>query len=158
MTLTRRLTHTLLAATALLWPALAAAQTERPSPEQIEQMLEPLRPTVEHGSSNNPTGIGEPTVEVLSIYGFDRRTNEYTVVGFDTMGTYYVTAAGTREPDGLMRMRGETLEIEAGTKETRRYDMTLRVVDADTYVTEIIFRFPDRDPLTVVSITHRRQR
>jgi len=46
MTLTRRLTHTLLAATALLWPALAAAQTERPSPEQIEQMLEPLRPTV----------------------------------------------------------------------------------------------------------------
>jgi len=113
---------------------------------------------ISEGSSNNPTGIGEPTVEVLSIYGFDRRTNEYTVVGFDTMGTYYVTAAGTREPDGLMRMRGETLEIEAGTKETRRYDMTLRVVDRDTYVTEIVFRFPDRDPLTVVSITHRRQR
>lgn len=201
MTLTRRLTHTLLAVTALLWPVLATAQTERPSAEQIERMLEPLRPTAQHqelaqlvgrwtqeityqiggpparatgtivnrmglggrfliseGSSNNPTGIGEPTVEMLSIYGFDRRTNEYTIVGFDTMGTYYVTAEGTREPDGLVRMRGETLEIESGTQEMRRYGMTLRVVDADTYVTEIIFRFPDRDPLTVVSMTHRRQR
>ena len=30
----------------------------------------------------------------LSMFGFDRRTNEYTLVGFDTMGTYYITAAG----------------------------------------------------------------
>lgn len=201
MTSSHRLLHALVAVVALAWPAAAVAQTERPSPEQLEQMLEPLQPTTQHrelerlvgrwtqeityqmggppmratgtlvnrmglggrfliseGTSNNPTGIGGSTVEVMSIYGFDRRTSEYTIVGFDTMGTYYVTAAGNREPDGLIRMRGETLEIEAGTREMRQYDMTMRVVDADTYVTEIIFRFTDRAPLTVVSITHRRQR
>lgn len=32
--------------------------------------------------------------ETLSILGFDRRTNDYTLTGYDTMGTYSVTAAG----------------------------------------------------------------
>ena len=32
--------------------------------------------------------------ESVSIYGFDRRTNDYTLVGIDTLGTYYITAAG----------------------------------------------------------------
>ncbi len=202
MTSPPRLIRAVVVVTVLTWPGTALAQqAERPSPAQLEQMLEPLRPTTEHrelerlvgrwtqevtyqmggppmratgtivnrmglggrfliseGTSSNPTGMGDSSVEVLSIYGFDRRTNEYTIVGFDTMGTYYVTAAGGREPDGLIRMKGETLELATGTREMRQYDMTMRVVDADTYVTEIIFRFPDRDPLTVVSITHRRQR
>jgi hypothetical protein len=111
---------------------------------------------VSEGTSNNPMGFGDPTVEVMSVYGFDRRVNQYTVVGFDTMGTYYVTAAGTRRQDGVVLMSGETLEIEAGTREMRRYDMTLRVVDADTYITEIIFKFPGMPDQTVVSIRHRR--
>lgn len=32
--------------------------------------------------------------EALTIFGFDRRTSDYTMVGFDTLGTYYITAAG----------------------------------------------------------------
>jgi hypothetical protein len=108
------------------------------------------------GTSNNPMGFGDPTVEVMAVYGFDRRVNQYTIVGYDTMGTYYVTAAGGRRSDGLVLMSGETLEHEAGTSVMRRYDMTLRIVDADTYITEIIFKFPGRPDQTVVSIRHRR--
>ena len=32
--------------------------------------------------------------EAMTLLGFDRRTNEYTMVGLDTHGTYYITAAG----------------------------------------------------------------
>jgi hypothetical protein len=34
------------------------------------------------------------TVESTTIIGFDRRSKKYTTVGLDTMGTYWVTAAG----------------------------------------------------------------
>jgi hypothetical protein len=33
--------------------------------------------------------------ETLTIIGFDRGPGVYTAVGFDTFGTFYVTAAGT---------------------------------------------------------------
>lgn len=32
--------------------------------------------------------------ESLTIYGFDTRTNKYSVIAIDTMGTYWVTAQG----------------------------------------------------------------
>jgi hypothetical protein len=32
--------------------------------------------------------------ESVTIYGFDRRTSDYTLVGMDTLSTYYITAAG----------------------------------------------------------------
>ena len=35
--------------------------------------------------------------ESLTILGFDRRTNDYTMVGYDTLGTYYITAAGKHD-------------------------------------------------------------
>lgn len=91
-------------------------------------------------------------IEFLSIYGFDRRTNEYTVVGYDTMGTYYVTAAGTRAPGAReVVMQGE-IEEHGGVKQ---YDMVLRWVDADTYVGEIIFKFPT-GPVKIAEMTFRR--
>lgn len=37
---------------------------------------------------------GAFAAQSMTIYGFDRRTNEYTMVGYDTLGTYYITAAG----------------------------------------------------------------
>lgn len=113
---------------------------------------------VSEGSSPNPAGpgIGDPTLETMSIYGFDRRTKEFTIIVFDTTGTYYVTAAGNRTEPRTVVMRGESLDDHTGAKETRKYDMVLRFVDADTYVTEIIFHFPGRAPQTVVSVTHRR--
>lgn len=197
---THRQTHALvLTSLLLLLPGAASAQQPQPTPEQLEKMLEPLRPTAAHrdltqlagrwtqevtyamggppmkasgtvtnrvilggrflvseGTSNNPSGVGDPTVEFMSVYGFDRRTSDYTIVGFDTMGTYYVTAAGKKTPDGLILMAGETLEYDASSPSRRKYDMTMKVIDADTYTTEIIFHFPGRPSQTVVSITYRR--
>lgn len=93
-------------------------------------------------------------IEFLSIYGFDRRTNEYTVVGYDTMGTYYVTAAGKKQPGANdVVMQGE-IEEHGGTKQ---YDMVLRWIDADTYVSEIIFKFP-AGPMKIAEMTFRRAR
>ena len=110
------------------------------------------------GSSANPAGpgFGDPTLETTSLYGFDRRTKEFTIVHLDTMGTYYVTAAGNKTEPRTVVMKGETPDDHGGSKEMRKYDMVLRFVDADTYVTEIIFYFPGRAPQTVVSVTHRR--
>lgn len=191
--------HTTVVAAALTLVASTTFAQGQPTQAQVDKMLEPLRPTVEHqelatlagrwsqevtyamggpvmkatgtvtnrmvlggrflvseGTSNNPSQFGDPTVEFMSVYGFDRRTKDYTIVGFDTMGTYYVTAAGKKTPAGLMHMSGETLEYEAGTGNTRKYDMTLKIVDANTYVTEIIFKFPGKPDQTIVSITYRR--
>ena len=115
---------------------------------------------VSEGSSANPAGpgIGDATLETMSIYGFDRRTKEFTVIVFDTMGTYYVTAAGNKAEPRTVVMRGESLDDHNGSKEMRKYDMLLKFVDADTYVTEIIFHFPGKAPQTVVSVTHRRMK
>ena len=91
-------------------------------------------------------------VDTMSIYGFDRRNGNFTIVAYDTMGTYYVTAAGKKAPGANeVVMKGE-VEEHGGMK---KYDMVLRWVDRDTYVTEIIFYLP-QGPLKIVDITHRR--
>ena len=111
-------------------------------------------------TSNNPAGpgFGESNVENLAIYGFDRRTGDYTVVGFDTMGTYWVSGAGKMSDGKSIVMSGETLDDHAGSKEIRKYDLVLRVVDPDTYVTEVIFTFASKPDLKLVEITHRRMK
>jgi hypothetical protein len=113
---------------------------------------------VSEGVSDNPAGagMGGATVETMTIYGFDRRTKEYTTIGLDTMGTYWVTAAGSAKPDKTIVMSGETLDDHAGSKEMRKYDMVLKVVDADTYITQIIFKFNNMPDLKIVEIVHRR--
>ena len=110
------------------------------------------------GSSVNPPGwgFGEGTVEVLNILGFDRRTQDFTIVGYDTMGTYYVTAAGKKRDPHTIVMSGETLDETPGSKESRQYDFVLKTIDADTYLIDINFKNPGQPDLTVVSITYRR--
>lgn len=110
------------------------------------------------GVSDNPMGpaFGDAKVETMSIYGFDRRTKEFTMIGLDTLGTYWVTAAGAMKPERTIRMSGETLDDHSGSKETRKYDMVLQVTDANTYVTQIIFKFPNMPDLKIVEAVHRR--
>jgi hypothetical protein len=40
---------------------------------------------------------GDFPAQSFNVFGFDRRTNEFTLVGFDDLGTYYITAAGKRD-------------------------------------------------------------
>jgi len=35
--------------------------------------------------------------EAMSLFGFDRRTSEYTLIGVDTHGTYSISAAGKQD-------------------------------------------------------------
>lgn len=94
-------------------------------------------------------------IESLSIYGFDRRTSEYTLVGYDTMGTYYVTAAGKKAPGANEVVMQGWVEENMPMRGRMDYDMVLRWVDADTYVSEIIFKFPT-GPTKIAEMTFRR--
>ncbi|MGE5925843.1 MAG: DUF1579 family protein [Gemmatimonadota bacterium] len=84
---------------------------------------------------------GQPPMQIesLTLTGFDRRHGRFTTVGFDTWGTYYVTAAGGMK-DSLITMHGTDEDPIAG--HTQVYDMNLRFVDEDTYVTDVTFTDP----------------
>jgi len=45
-------------------------------------------------SKSTGSMMGMP-VDSITLFGYDRRHDHYTMVGFDTMGTYYITASGT---------------------------------------------------------------
>ena len=156
--------HQELAALAGRWTqevTYSMGQTMKSTGTVTNRMILGGRFLVSEGSAANPAGpgIGDPTLETMSLYGFDRRTKEFTIVHLDTMGTYYVTAAGNKTEPRTVVMRGESLDDHSGASpggETRKYDMVLKFIDGNTYVTEIIFYFPGRAPQTVVSVTHRR--
>ena len=103
-----------------------------------------------------PAATGEATLENVNIYGFDRRTNEYTIIELDSMGTYWVSAAGPARQDGTLVMSGETLDDHGGKPETRRYDMELKIVDANTYTTAIVFKFAGKPNVKIAEAVYRR--
>ncbi len=106
--------------------------------------------------SRNADAASGMNTESLSTFGFDRRTGEYTVVGFDTMGTYYVTGKGKRDAGApQVVMQGELDETIGGQPMRMKYDMVLRWIDADHYGMDIIFHTPQGD-MTVAEIRYAR--
>ena len=96
-------------------------------------------------------------IEGMTIYGFDRRANTYTVLGLDNFGTYYVEAEGAATADAQnIVMPG--IEIDPRTKKEEKYDMILRIVDADTYVTAVVFKLAGGVEAKAVEVTHRRRK
>jgi hypothetical protein len=97
--------------------------------------------------------------ESISILGFDRRHEKYTAIGLDEFGTYWVTAAGTASPDGWFVMRGTDDDPVLGG--TQEYEFRLRIVDANTYVWEVVFldavHTRGGGPFRMVEITNRRR-
>jgi hypothetical protein len=76
--------------------------------------------------------------ESVAIIGFDRRSDEYTMIGLDTIGTYWVSSQGPMGDDGKAVLSGEDYDpIFGGTQE---YDFILSWPDEDTMVTELIFK------------------
>ena len=108
--------------------------------------------------SNVTGGEGEMKMEGLNLMGYDRRHKKFTTVGFDTWGTYYVTAAGPYdEKTKSIVMYGEDEEPTMGI--TQKYDIIVQIVDEDTYVTEIVFkdaRTPDQKEFKMVEVTNKR--
>jgi len=113
---------------------------------------------ISESTSSVPAGApaGLKAIDSMRIYGFDRRTSTFTIVELDSMGTYWVTATGTKKDANTIVMSGETLDDHSGTREMRQYDMVLRIIDPDTYAAEVIFKFANRPPVTLVEIVHRR--
>ncbi len=63
--------------------------------------------------------------EAMTIFGFDRRTGDYTLVGYDTLGTYYITAAGRHEAvqKGIV-LRGSYKQPPANTDQAYHFVWT----------------------------------
>ncbi len=76
--------------------------------------------------------------ESVSIFGFDRRSEEYTLIGLDTIGTYWVTAQGPMGSDGKAVLSGE--DFDPVFNGMQLYDFVLSWPDADTMVTDLIFK------------------
>ncbi|HYH45509.1 MAG TPA: DUF1579 family protein [Thermoanaerobaculia bacterium] len=102
-------------------------------------------------------GEGDFRVEGLTVLGFDRRANQYTLVGFDTWGTYYVTAAGAwDEAAKAWKLPGENKDPQTGRTET--YTFVLRPEGPDRYVMEVLFHMPDGQTVKAVEITSTRRK
>lgn len=83
---------------------------------------------------------GSMPTETLSIIGFDRRYGRYTYVGYDSQGTYYVTANGKFDTDDVLTMSGEDTYPGLGTE---KYDFVLRFAGPDKYSVDVVFKNPE---------------
>ena len=108
-----------------------------------------------HANSEGPFAT-----ESVTILGFDRRAQEYTVVGLDTWGTYWISAQGGSDGrDDRVVMHGEDEDRLLG--HTQVYDITLEWLDPDTYATEVIFlddaHTKGDGPFRAVRVVNRRR-
>jgi hypothetical protein len=88
-------------------------------------------------SLENDVG-GQLPSQSLTIYGFDRRTNDFTLVGYDTLGTYYIEAAGKRDEaqNGIV-LHGSYLQPPANREQKYRFVWTRP--SADEHLTTLHF-------------------
>jgi hypothetical protein len=98
-------------------------------------------------------------IESLNLVGFDRRHKRYTQVGMDTMGTYYVTAAGTYDESAkTMTLSGSDEDPIIG--HVQEYDFVYHFEDDDKYVFEVFFKdemhTKGGDPVKLAEIVHTR--
>ena len=76
--------------------------------------------------------------KTLTIMGFDRRYEEFTFVGFDTWGTYYITAKGSYDKEARKwTLYGEDTDPVMDYMQKYHYHLTM--LDDDTMKLEIIF-------------------
>ncbi|MGH8015730.1 MAG: DUF1579 family protein [Candidatus Zixiibacteriota bacterium] len=88
------------------------------------------------------TFMGMP-FEGFSVMGFDRRSSEYTSVGFDNMGTYWVSAQGPADKEtGVITMVGK--DYDAFFKHTQEYKFVMELKSKDQFTFAVIFT----DPIT----------
>lgn len=63
--------------------------------------------------------------ESMTILGFDRRTNDYTLTGIDTLGTYSITASGKYDEAGkAVVLHGSYAQPPSGQEQKYRFVWT----------------------------------
>lgn len=83
---------------------------------------------------------GDFAGESHAILGFDRRSGEYTMIGLDTIGTYWVTAQGPMTEDGVAVLSGT--DFDPVFDADQEYDFVLHWKDDGSFVTELYFTSP----------------
>ena len=110
--------------------------------------------------TNATGGEGQFLTENIIIYGYDKRHKNFTVVGFDTWGTYYVTAAGDYIPEEKkITMYGE--DEDPTMKVTQKYFMNIYFINENKYITDVVFkdfRTKDEKEFKMVEIVHTRKK
>ena len=109
--------------------------------------------------SRGSSGEGPMAGESLWIFGFDRRYELYTVVGFDTWGTYYITGSGPyHKNDETIVMYGEDEDPIMG--HTQKYDIVVQFVDENTFIWSVVFKdkmhTKGADEFKMVEVTYTR--
>lgn len=107
------------------------------------------------------SGEGEMRTETLHFIGFDRRYNEFISAGFDTWGTYFVTARGPQDKEtGRIVMSGEDFDPVAGF--TQVYDYIILIQGEDKMTFSVVFKNPEltggADEFKMVEIVYERAR
>lgn len=94
-------------------------------------------PTTASGTGNGRTILGgrflvletdvkgAMNAESWTLFGFDRRTNDYTMVGVDSLGTYSITAAGKYD-EALkgVALHGSYAQPPSGQEQKYRFHWT----------------------------------
>ncbi len=120
--------------------------------QDVKMWMQPGQPPMEaksHTSAKMVLGgrflqtsgeVGEPPMQfsTFGMMGFDRRHKEFTMVAFDTMGTYYVTASGAYDvASKTISLYGEDEDPIMGF--TQKYYIHFKWHGPDQYSTEVIF-------------------
>lgn len=100
--------------------------------------------------------MGQP-FESVGIMGFDRRHGEYTTIGLDTLGTYWVTGKGKRGEDGVIRMHGEDEDLMGKQVYTFEHEEISEDVHVDRVVFKQIGPRVFEEPFTMVTVRSTRK-
>lgn len=110
---------------------------------------------------HSESGMGLAAMEAIIVIGFDRRVKKYTYIGFDTWGTYYITAAGTGDSTGkVLTLSGE--DYDPIMLFTQKYDIVITFESDDKFKSELIFKNPEltggADRFKMIEITYNRKK
>lgn len=148
--------HGFLAGLAGEWTALVMMYVE-PGSDPIEMPAETSAEMILGGrflrQRGTGTMMGEP-IESLTFLGFDRRHGTYTLVGFDTGGTYYITAQGGFQEDGTLVLVGHDDNPPLGTQD---YEFRMRFSGDDEFHTELHMSLNGSEMFKMVEWTSTRK-
>lgn len=99
---------------------------------------------------------GSQSIDALTILGFDGRRDEYTYLGHDSFGTYYVEASGKGAlSSGRLELVG--IDRESATS-TKHFTVRLELRGPEAFSQAILFQAPNGGTFTVLESEFRRVR
>jgi hypothetical protein len=101
------------------------------------------------------TTRGKLPVESLGIWGYDTRTSEYTMNGYDTMGTYSIAAAG-RYDEAKKALVLEGSYLQPPENAPQRYRFLLTSPRSNERVLTLLYLLPNGRETKVAETRYTR--